>query len=366
MQGSVKIRPIKTAEFDSEYTIGYEIANSVLSDNLSTYEMYCIKKKKSNMRTLKRQKGREIQRNFWTPDYCFIGSLLTQEDSVSLKEISLMLAGDKQKMKAKSVSKNFNKSIPNKDKNYYYHYQLKTANKAVMIYLKGVKFVAAVLYHHEHLKRVGDIEEFLAMSAILNESGMAGLMSSDVVTLMSGYQQCYHFQHHGHDSDFIATSKDKLPLSIKAATEFYENNFNPQAHSSTNYKIGAFDDDEGGSQDLELSAPTSLSIEKNSHQVDNKKTISLPTNKAAIEEANTTTFDAKDTGGVSVEDIPDETPSQLGWRDMLDNNSRSAKSVGKEIRTPSREGKEDEVISEDYVETGTYLQEMYKNQKGDK
>lgn len=381
MQGVVKIRPIKTAEFDSEYTIGYKIAEKVLTDNLSTYEMHCIKRKKSNMRVLKRQKGREIKRNFWTPDYCFIGSLLSQEVSVSLKQISIMLTGDKQKMKAKAVSKNFNKSIPIVDKNYYYHYQVKNINKAVMIYLKGVKFVASVLYHYEYLKRVGDIEEFLVMADILNESGMAGLMSKDVAALMPNYQQCYHFNYLNHEADFVVTSKDRLPSAIRAATEFYENTFNPQAHSAVDYNESAQEEvgnqakaslpvNEGaelknpdkkvGSSTTDTDVVTDVVAEITSKSPSDSSEQEVAVLKSeTVAEAST----VKDVGVAS--DVVSELPAkQVGWRDVLKSNSRSAKLAGKEIRTPSREDKEEEVISEDYVETGAYLQEIYKTNKG--
>lgn len=374
MRGSVKIRPIKAAEFDSKYTIGYEISNNVLMDNLNTYEMYCIKNKKGNIRLIRKHISKEIQRNFWTPDYCFIGSLLSQEDSVSLKQLSLMLTGDKQKMKAKDISKNFNKTIPILNKNYSYHYQATTTKKAVIIYLKGVKFVASVLYHYEHLKRVGDIEEFLTLQSIMNESGMAGLINDNVISLMAGYKQCYHFNYLVHESDFVVTNKNKLPLAINADIGFYEDVFSTSSNASPKSNVPETTLPPVV-KNTNLQSDSKESVSSITNEVSNIVNISTEQKEQVVSEGlpNRTTVNNKedftddkdekskiDSSAVMV--VPPK--KSVGWRDLLNNKGISSVD-GREIKTPSSVNKKEEVISEDYVETGAYLQEIYQTKQGD-
>lgn len=224
----VGIRPIHTNNFDPSKKIGYLINPKLLEQSLSEYELVCVKTKRKLLKTICKNKNEVIGKNFWTPDYCFIGSYLSQTNSntVSLNELTVMMVGASKKSKAKAVNSNFNKHFPKQDKTYHYNHRLKSLNEPAAMFVKGVKFVAAVLYQCEYLKRVGALEEYLVLYELIKASGMAVLIDDRVMQQMSRYEPYYRFDLGSIEGDALVTrptpNKELLPKIVATARQINE------------------------------------------------------------------------------------------------------------------------------------------------
>lgn len=211
----VKIRPIAASNIAQDKTIGYAIKHELLLKLLSSFELACINTKKLNLRAYNRKSGATspaIDKNFWTPDYCFIGSVVDKSDTLSLKALMGMLSGESNRTKAAGYSSNFNKHFPKKDKSYTYHYRISELNSPAMMYIKGIKFVASIIYQYELYRQTNSIEELSMLDKFMRKSGMGCLLNPELAELMTDYRQFYSYQY-VPERDDIVVKPNLAPVS---------------------------------------------------------------------------------------------------------------------------------------------------------
>lgn len=214
----VKIRPIAVSNIIQEKTIGYAIKPELLLKLLGRFELACINAKKMNLRAYNSRSDANslaIEKNFWTPDYCFIGSVVDKSEDISLRLLMGMLSGTSNKTKAANFSANFNKHFPKKDKDYTYYYRLKKINPPAMMYIKGVKFIASVLYQYELYKQTNSLVELGLLDEFMRVSGAGCLINPKLVELMADYQQFYCYNHIPERNDIIIQPNLSLTTGVE-------------------------------------------------------------------------------------------------------------------------------------------------------
>lgn len=146
---------------------GYKFTSESAQPCLTSFQKSCIKTRS--------QKDRKLG-SFWTPDFCYIGTLMVQNGEVSLSE---MISDS-----GAVAMTDFNNYFPSK-KHYWYD-KAKPQNPAMETYFIGVRAAASVLAYYYNLQTAGEIKEAgVLYNKYLKPLGLARLLADADSNLLS-------------------------------------------------------------------------------------------------------------------------------------------------------------------------------------
>ena len=163
----------KALVFKPNSRSGYKFTSESAQPSLTAFQKSCIK--------IRPQKDRKLG-SFWTPNFCYFGSLMVKNGEVSLQD--MIAESDLVSMT------DFNNYFPSKK--YYWYDKAKPQNPAMETYFIGVRAAASVLAHYYNLQKLGQIKEAAILyKKYLMPLGLAKLLSDVDSNLLSDDDYIY-------------------------------------------------------------------------------------------------------------------------------------------------------------------------------
>lgn len=177
---------------------GYKFNIEHAQPILTPFQEACIAIKPQNDRKLG---------SFWTPHFCYIGTLIAEQGQVSLKRM-MSDNGDISLL-------SFNNNFPLKE--FYFYKKARPHNLAVQTYFIGVRAVASLLSYYYDLQKTGHINEAaLLYSKLLKPLGFGKLLA-DVDSTLVGSDD-YNYIIDLSAKDCVIRSKNiEIDMSVAGA-----------------------------------------------------------------------------------------------------------------------------------------------------
>ena len=173
---------------------GYKFTEDSAQPCLTPFQKSCIQ--------VKPQKDRKLG-SFWTPDFCYIGTLMVQDGQASLQD--MINDGGAVSMV------DFNSYFPNKK--WYWYNKASPQNMAMQTYFIGVRAAASILNYYYELQKQSRIKEANVLhERYLKPLGIAKLLADVDSNLLSTDDGLYSVNL--TDGDCIIKS-DKVKVVVK-------------------------------------------------------------------------------------------------------------------------------------------------------
>lgn len=173
---------------------GYKFELENAQPCLTAFQKSCVQTKP--------QKDRRLG-SFWTPNFCYIGSVIVKDGEVSLLDM-ISISNE-------SPMTDFNNYFPSK-KHYWYD-KAKPQNPAMETYFIGVRAVASLLAHYYKLQKLGSIKEAaLLYKKYLTPLGLARLLQDVDSSLLGDGDFLYPISL--SNKDCVMKAHRDQPMSI--------------------------------------------------------------------------------------------------------------------------------------------------------
>ena len=186
---------------------GYKFTSESAQPCLTAFQKSCIKTRS--------QKDRKLG-SFWTPDFCYIGTLMVENGEVSLSD---MISDS-----GTVTMTDFNNYFPSK-KHYWYD-KAKPQNPAMETYFIGVRAAANVLAYYCNLQTAGEIKEAAVLyKKYLKPLGLARLLADADSNLLSEDDYIYPIKLSARNCVMKAVKSSVLSTNEHTTNTY--NNVNP-------------------------------------------------------------------------------------------------------------------------------------------
>lgn len=155
--------------------------------------------------------------SFWTPDFCYIGTLLAQYGQVSLLD---MISDD-----GNISMLDFNNNFP--EKKWYWYKKAKSQNIAMQTYFIGVRATASIITYYYQLQKASQIKEAeIFYEQYLMPLGVAKLLADADSSIVSDEDYLYEIVLSANDCIVKAKrvssgidKKNKQPVKSNSVIE---------------------------------------------------------------------------------------------------------------------------------------------------